>query len=403
MRLHRLVAQNFRGFERLDLTFDEQLTVIVGANGAGKTSVLDAVAAVLGKKFMGNAAPGWALDEGDITARSAMPDGRAAGCRIQLEGRTSAGSEYLQVGIGATPRVILPKRPFWGAMTPVLMYRVNRSTAGLTPGSTDGSSWGPGDSSAGWNDCGASYADFFRWFREVEDLNNQEIARGRQPVAELKAVRDAVSRLLPSFEDLRIERVLPPFADRPVLVVDKGGLTLPLDALSEGERTTIAMVADIARRLALSFPGKPVLEREAVVFIDEIELHLHPRWQRDLLGRLRRVFPNVQWIVTTHSPIVVSEVGAKHLRVLDDFELVPPSHDYGRDANAVLEDLFEVPARPTEVRAKLDQVERAVDDGALEKAEQALAELVSLLGGSPDPDVSYYRALIQRLREETPA
>lgn len=93
------------------------------------------------------------------------------------------------------------------------------------------------------------------------------------------------------------------------MVVNKGSLTISVDLLSDREKCTLALIGDLARRIALANPNRDnPLDGEGIVLIDEIELHMHPSWQRRVLGFLKRVFPNIQFIVTTHSPQILGEV-----------------------------------------------------------------------------------------------
>jgi predicted ATP-binding protein involved in virulence len=84
--------------------------------------------------------------------------------------------------------------------------------------------------------------------------------------------------------------------------------------LSDGEKCLLAMVGDLARRLAIANPDYPdALQGEAIVLIDEIELHLHPSWQRNIIPALKRTFPKCQFIITTHSPQVLSYIQPKNI------------------------------------------------------------------------------------------
>ncbi len=169
--------------------------------------------------------------------------------------------------------------------------------------------------------------------------------------------------------------------------MEKDGAILLFDALSEGERTMIAMVADIARRLAIAHPevAKP-LEQPCLLIIDEFEQHLHPQWQRELPRRMREVFPNAQMILTTHSPIVVSELLPRQLRALRGFRLLEGAHREGEDVNEVLEGLFGTPSRRKETQALIDQIQDALDADELDVAHGKLDALGEQLG-SDNPEV----------------
>ena len=381
IRLKRLELENFRGFEKLTLDFEDDLTVLVGANGAGKTTVLDAIVCV--KKSQG-------LDRADarigasrviirLTARGL--DGTAHDAEMDFMFPPGGG----RLGASELPRVFV--------------YRVNRQVSDQTPdaGSTSYSKvWSATD---GWYDASASYKDFFHWFKSVEDMENEQIRYDSGSAnPQLNVVRRAIMAFLPEFSEMRVRRQMPSFSTKPVLVLRKSDTELSFDSLSEGERTTIAMVGDIARRLVLLGEHEDPLQTSATVIIDEIEQHAHPGWQRQVLRRFRHTFPNVQLITTTHSPIIVSEVEPRQLRVLKSFALVPSEHGTGRDANAVLEDVFEVSPRKQEVQDGLNALAAAIDSDEFEKADRVLAELDVLVPGGADPDIVYYRNLLALMR-----
>jgi predicted ATP-binding protein involved in virulence len=232
------------------------------------------------------------------------------------------------------------------------------------------------------------YSDFFHWLREMEDDENERVRYDKgaeNPL--LRAVRDVIHRLLPSYSNLRIRRSGAMGDPRPRLTIEKDGQTLIFDALSEGERTLIVMVADIARRLAIAYPHAPnPLDQPCLLVIDELEQHLYPQWQRELPRRLRELFPGAQMILTTHSPIVVSELLPRHLRALQSFRLLEGAHREGQDVNEILEALFGTPSRRAETRKLIDAIREALDEDELDDAGRKLETLERQLGGD-DPEV----------------
>jgi predicted ATP-binding protein involved in virulence len=128
-------------------------------------------------------------------------------------------------------------------------------------------------------------------------------------------------------------------------------------------------------------PTKNALEGEGIVLIDEIELHLHPQWQRDIIPRLTSTFPNCQFIVTTHSPQVLSNVKKENVFIVEDFQVYPADHPtFGRDSNSILSELMGVSERPIEIQNKLTECLYKIDDGQIEEAKILLRELSDLLG-----------------------
>ncbi len=363
--------------------------MIVGANGAGKTTVLDAIVCAKRARIRLRA-KGKYFEGADMRAG-------ASTVVIRLTAHDSEGKAQ-------NTEVVGESSPYGdscggGWLPQILVYRVNRQVKDQTPdaGSTSYSkAWSAMD---GWDEASASYADFFHWFKSVEDMENEQIRyESGSANPQLAVVRRAIMALLPEFSEMRVRRQMPSFSTKPVLVLRKGNVELPFDALSEGERTTIAMVGDIARRLVLLGEHEDPLQTSATVLIDEIEQHAHPGWQRQILRRFRHTFPNIQLITTTHSPIIVSEVEPRQLRVLKDFALVPSEHGTGRDANAVLEDVFEVSPRTEEVQVRLNTLAAAIDGDEFEKADRLLAELDVLIPGGADPDIVYYRNLLALMR-----
>jgi len=189
------------------------------------------------------------------------------------------------------------------------------------------------------------YAEMFNF---TNDLLPRE-SRDYNP-AGLTAVRTAITRMLPDVSDPRIE---PPVR----FVVSRRGEggqveTLSLDQLSGGYRIVLALAADLARRMALANPHlQDPLQSEAIVLIDELELHLHPEWQQRVISDLRQTFPNAQFIVSTHSPTVLTTAEPQHilhLRATPDGVVAEQETGatFGAKAGDVLEAVMHVSQRP---------------------------------------------------------
>ena len=151
------------------------------------------------------------------------------------------------------------------------------------------------------------FRTFFEWFRGQEDYENEckvQNADLTYKDKSLETVKKAMLVMLDGCTNLRVAR-----KPKLEMKVEKNGISLNVSQLSDGEKCTMALFGDLARRLSIANPclDNPLLG-EGVVLIDEIELHMHPSWQRGVLKKLRKTFPNIQFIITTHSPIVLSEV-----------------------------------------------------------------------------------------------
>jgi predicted ATP-binding protein involved in virulence len=225
-----------------------------------------------------------------------------------------------------------------------------------------------------------SFHRFFQWFRSLEDLENENrIDDAEYEDHQLAAVRKAIYSLIPNFNKLRIRR-------SPLrMTLQKDGEELIVNQLSDGEKCLLAMVGDLARRLAITNPGlENPLHGAGVVLIDEIELHLHPKWEREIIPALTRTFPNCQFIVTTHSPQVIGEVKPQGIYILEKIDTgviaKHPESSYGRDSNQILEDSMDVTARPQEINDELLRLFRLIDAGNLEAAKQLREELAEKIG-----------------------
>jgi hypothetical protein len=233
--------------------------------------------------------------------------------------------------------------------------------------------------------------EFMHWFRTQEKLGT---ANEPQRLKVLDALRAVVSELVPEFTNLRIQE-----SPRLVFVVNKRSQPFYLHQLSDGERGLLALVFDLTRRLAIANPesDNPIAEGVALVLIDEIELHLHPKWQRDVLGRLRKVFQNCQFVVTTHSPLVLGEVEARCVRFLEfqDGKVVAttPTEAYGMDANRILLELMGAPVRNKSMEAELRVLFELIDKEDFAKAREKIVALERQLG-EHEPELTRAQSLI---------
>ncbi|MEB3274117.1 MAG: AAA family ATPase [Prochlorothrix sp.] len=247
---------------------------------------------------------------------------------------------------------------------------------------------------------GVDFRRFFEWFREREDTENESgipehILSQLRPILEtnqdawqqlnelnasardrqLTAVRTAIHQFMPHMDNLRVRR-----KPRLHMAIDKNGETLNVAQLSQGEKSLMALVGDIARRLAILNPAlENPLAGDGIVLIDEVDLHLHPSWQRSLCNRLIETFPNCQFVLTTHSPLVISDCQNVLVYTLTDGEFRQPPSQYGQDANTVLLDVMDTSIRNERINAALNDLLDAIQDSKLTEAEQLLSQLTEEL------------------------
>ena len=155
--------------------------------------------------------------------------------------------------------------------------------------------------------------------------------------------------------------------------------------LSDGEKCLLALVGDLARRLSLLNTDKDnPLHGEGVVLIDEIDLHLHPKWQRSVVASLERTFPNCQFIITTHSPQVVGELAPKAVLLLRDGKFLGHAErSLGLSSGEVLEELMEGEASNAEIASRLATIRVSLEEDDITSAEAALSLVRQKVGDIP--------------------
>ncbi len=238
----------------------------------------------------------------------------------------------------------------------------------------------------------------FEWFFDLEYYENSK----RKEEAEyedkaLKAVKTAMLAMLDGFEDIHI--VAKPYSMR----VTKNGENLDVLQLSDGEKCTLALFGDIARRLAIANPSlDDPLKGEGVVLIDELELHMHTSWQRRVTSMLKKTFPNIQFIITTHSPQILGEIddefqvysmykGEKEICVS---QVMPM---FGMDSNSILEDIMKTGAVSAVIKQKTDKMYDLIDEKNYDSAEM-IANEIDDLTQNRNADTVRARVIIRRGR-----
>lgn len=183
------------------------------------------------------------------------------------------------------------------------------------------------------------------------------------------------------------------------MVVSKNNMQLDLTMLSDGERGMLSLVMDIARRLVDANPEAedPLREGQAVILIDELDLHLHPKWQRSIVQKLTQTFPNCQFIATTHSPQIIGEVEPNAIIVIDeDHQPIRADQTLGMDSNWILEHVMGTSERNEAITEKLERISKLIDRNQLGKAEYMIKELRQKLGEFPA--LVELQVLIDRIR-----
>ncbi|HIV99969.1 MAG TPA: AAA family ATPase [Candidatus Desulfovibrio intestinipullorum] len=224
-----------------------------------------------------------------------------------------------------------------------------------------------------------SFIALFRMNENSSRKNLQNDHYARWQAKQVQAVNDAICKVIPEFGELHVTQK--PFR----ISVLKKEKKLDFLQLSDGGKCLIALLGDLAQRLAICNPAlENPLEGDGIVLVDELELHLHPAWQSILIDRLLTTFPNCQFLVTTHSHLVLGNVKADNIWIMQE-ECAPchPDRSYGMEASELLREIMGTQSRPPSVTAKLEQIDRLIDAGQFDKARAALQELAHDTGKIP--------------------
>ena len=418
MRVNRLKLANVRAMEEAEFRFQSGFNLIAGVNGVGKTTVLDTLAVCFSAFVrLANRRPryGKSFDADDIRVGTGALQ---AECDFQCAGESH---RYLQHRLRDRQPLLnstewsrgseraydnLVMEDFYGGFPSdgsggkpegeilAVLFSTNRSVA------SDQSPRG----SAATGGVAAAFADalstrpvrlkeFANWMRSQQELSSER----PESKMMLAAFDRAVARFLPKYRNLRPEIE----EGNHSLVIDRGSTPLPVRHLSDGERGVLAIVLDLTRRLAQANPTKqdPAAEAEAVVLIDEIELHLHPGWQRKIVRNLTETFPRCQFIATTHSPQVIGEVEHDRIQIMADGKVYSPTHSFGVDSSRVLEEVMDTSPRTAEIEALLIKISQEVGKLRLNSARGLLVQLIDRLGEN-DPEVTRVTTLLDFMEGE---
>ena len=393
MRFQCLHMKDFRGIRTLIVDFEPDLTVIVGRNGAGKTSILDALGELarfvrshlkgrrrggmnpqLSSRDVRSQASGFSLslklnpgngwsDSDDRDLLNLVYDSDSERYDLQFQDKLMRWSDEAST----QPRFIYYRQTRGFQQDTYPARRTPDRT--LDPEQVQDLSLSEdlqaiGDLEAWWNERDAEEA------RAVRDSD----AKYRDP--QLEAIREVITRI-DGFTGIHYSSTASP----PGLRLQKADETaVHVSGLSGGERSYIILLADLARRLQVFEPDRSLDAIEAIVLIDEIELNLHPAWQSRIAPTLTTVFKQCQFIVTTHSPQVLSGIENRQVRVLRHTESGPteatvPLSTRGRTSNYLLEGVLGASERYPPIDAMVDEFNEAIDRGDSASAQAKLDQL----------------------------
>ena len=413
MLLKTLELHNFRKFDELEISFHKNLTVLIGTNGAGKTTVLDAAAVAVGSLFSGLsgvAGPSIRARDAHIKAftmgssedvqpqypihiaATGKEDGQDGMWERTLTGEnnnmTVAGAKFIkEISASYQERLmngdqtlILPIIAYYGTGRLWDYHREKKVDTFKNNNRLNG-----------YLDCLDGTANIklmLNWFQKMTIQKYQRQEENLGGIPELEVVYGAIEKcfsLAGGYEDVKVQYNLNTNElDVYYTTLDKHRMKLPLNQLSDGYKGTVSLVADIAYRMAVLNPqllDRVLEETPGVVLINEVDLHLHPAWQQRVLGDLRTLFPKVQFIESTHAPAVIQSVQRENVRVLLDHDVFAPVTEvYGKDISSLLQEIMGVSGRPPKVEKQFQKFYDALDRSDYKSAQNVIDDLQKMIG-----------------------
>lgn len=411
MRLLEAKISNFKGITHEEFCFKEEFNIIIGDNGIGKTSVLEALSVALGgflggidgiakKNFTNDEIrrEGERMGEGSYNSRYITPI--CVECTAKMDGAEKPFIWKRQKNSLKASRTTIEPRDICrfafersqdsAAVLPVLSYQsvgrmwIQKRERSEVIFKDDYSR------TVGYMDCLSEASDskmLLNWFKKMEMVSWQQDKK----IAEYEAVKSALTCFMSEMEEASVNRV---FYDKRSgeLVYETDTELLPIRLLSSGYQSMIWMVLDIAYRMSVLNPNltrNAVIKTPGIVLIDELDLHLHPKWQWKIVGALKTTFPSVQFIATTHSPVILSSCKNENIICLgSDGEAAYGQSVYGFPVNDVLEGIQGSGSMPESVKKLFYEFYDLVEEGQFKKAEEILHRLETETGGNHPEIVS---------------
>jgi predicted ATP-binding protein involved in virulence len=428
MRIDKLEINNFRCFEHLKLdTLHPNLNVFVGTNGSGKTSLLRAIKLCLGtyvsqfsdidasekQKMYISSEDVRIIKYGEFAKQTQFY------CEVEFHkkkyswkrekiGRTGKSSSK-ERDIGVIKNLVLEledklKRPDYNVelMLPIIAYfSTDRVSADrkYSPNKLFSSRLRGYFNSLG----DVTNIEYLKEWLKDRQLAKFQHSENKSPALELL---QKVIKNIPNISG--IEYIIGDFdstdsMESDIYLIHEDGKKEGFNFLSDGYKMYVTLLIDLAMRCFLLNPqeGSAASENTSgIVLIDEIDLHLHPSWQRIVIPTLRSAFPKIQFFITTHSPQVISSIPKESLYTLNSGTIQKSiSYTQGRDSNSILSDIFDIQKRPVKGQQKLDDFYAYLNNKDLDSAQKALEHL-ELIWGDLDAEVVRANLYFQDLHDE---
>ena len=401
MYFERTEIQNFKGVEKMKLEFSPGVNLLIGNNGVGKTTVLEALALSMQNYFnrmngitkksikkndvhftsnlVGDASQHRVYSNPTVIKSKINLDGMEYSSEISREDETNATrTKYVGKELAATGRELLNSQT---KILPVICYFSTSRVVDTQKVST--SSVGKNklnDRRCGYMDCLNATLDRKALTDWAFKMAMAEYRKG-MPIAEYEAFKKAVGTFMQKMNDLDEIPLVEYTRDFEDITYTENGKTMLVNYLSAGYQSLLWMLMEISFRIALLNPEmSDYSQAEGIVLIDEIDMHLHPRWQWKILDALHSSFPKVQFIAATHSPIIISSFRDAKLLSIGQNDVEELSGAYAYSIDDVVEYKQGSSGIPQELWQRKKEFEDAFYQRDKQNSQKALDGMKELFG-----------------------
>lgn len=440
MYLSNIHIENFKGIKNADFSFTRAVNLIIGNNGTGKTSVLEAIAVALGGFLSGIDGVSTIHFSKDEIRRENQLTGTGSNNIIYKTPISVKACLELNIGNKDEPenhlfQFVRQKKSIKSARStveprdicraakamadnqyavlPVISYQSFSRVSNQKKDKWENPFSDDYSRVVGYVDCLEEAANdkmLSNWCKKMEQIAWQQ----GETILEYEIVKKTVAKFMQFMqEDERIHIYYDKRTEE--LLYSNTEEVLPIRLLSSGFRNLLGMVFDIAYRMAVLNPDllEEITEKTpGIVLIDEIDMHLHPKWQWKVVDALKNTFPMVQFIATTHSPIIVASCKEENLIMLhlEDVFLDKPSEVvFGKTvkgwmADSVLKEYMHTDNRDPETMAKLKRLSELakskISGDMQEQDREAYIKLIEELSEMlPEDDIAIEEAAFMSMKE----
>lgn len=400
MLLKKLTLTNVRAFSHAEITFQPGMNLIVGINGVGKSTILESIRMVLAA-----ALPKFSRSSSTRKVKFVPNDIKKSANQLEARLRLQVANIPINCELQyADNKQSLKLEPYNPNILNLLKNDADQPLAVyFSPRRALSSINKPIDTTSGialaFLDALdhrelrlMEFADFLLVYNTLIAENPPESRLHQTAQQSIDTLNAAITGFIDCCSDIRAFRLIT--ADyrkstpktETTLLINKAGVSLDIRQLSDGERGMLALVLDLARRLTIANPTlEDPLQGKAVVLIDELDLHLHPKWQRTIVQKLTTTFPNCQFIATTHSPQIIGEVSPESIILLEEGQPpMRPDQSIGMDTDWILKYLMDAPTRNQKTEQELNRIAELIETEDYDEATDAIDHLRETIGEFPE-------------------